>query len=227
LTSIDELCQVLQCNTSSPLNRHVVEALTTNETYFFREPLQYEALRKTILPQLLELRKDTRRLRFWSAASSTGQEAYSLAMLLLELDLQDWNIEILATDLTSKVLERAASGRYSQLEVNRGLPAQMLLKYFRRKGLDWELIPAVTKMVRFRQLDLRRSLSAFGPFDAVFCRNVLIYFDMPTRQAIVESIHGTLFRGGCLLLGSTELGSVTDHRYARHTQAGCGIYAAL
>src|SRR5579871_1862507 len=139
LESIDDLCALIQLSRHPEVSHHVVEAMTTNETYFFRDPSQYDAIRTVLLPRLIEDRRDTKRLRFWSAASSTGQEAYSLAMLLLENGFSDWNIEILGTDISSQVLERARSGKYQQIEVNRGLPAALLVKYFRRSGMDWHV----------------------------------------------------------------------------------------
>jgi chemotaxis protein methyltransferase CheR len=226
LASLYELCEVLRSSQSSPLHAQVVEAMTTNETYFFREPAHYDALRLTILPQLMELRSRTRKITFWSAAASTGQEAYSLAMMLLEMGLAGWSIDILGTDLSSRVLKQAESGRYSQLEVNRGLPAALLLKYFRRVGLEWELKEEVRRMVRFRPFDLRSDMRSLGPFDAVFCRNVLIYFDLPTKKRILEEIHGSLFRGGYLLVGTTEAGLPAGERFQRHTAGNALVYVA-
>ncbi len=204
LGSLDDLCAALRASPDSPLHREVVDAMTTNETYFFREPQQFDALRGSILPEIIESRRDTRRLRFWSAASSTGQEAYSLAMLLLEKGLEGWDIQIVGTDLSDRVLRRAEAGLYSQLEINRGLPVPMLLRHFRRVGLEWEVSAEVRRLTRFLRFDLRSSMRALGPFDAVLCRNVLIYFDPPTRQKILGEIYGTLFRGGRLLLGASE-----------------------
>ncbi len=226
LASLNELCELLRSNRSSPLHNQVVEAMTTNETYFFREPGHYEALRQSILPELIVQHSSTRKLTCWSAASSTGQEAYSLAMMLLEMGLGGWNIEILGTDLAARVLRQAESGRYSQLEVNRGLPVMLLLKYFRRVGLDWELNEDVRKMVRFRSFDLRSGMRSLGPFDIVFCRNVLIYFDMPTKRRILEEIHGSLFRGGYLLVGATEAGLPTSDRFTRRAIGGAVVYVA-
>ena len=177
LDSINDLCALLRAPGRTEISRQVVEAMTTNETYFFREPAHYEAIRTVLLPHLKEERRDTKKLRFWSAAASTGQEAYSLAMLMLEENLADWNIQILGTDFSSQALERARSGKYYQIEVNRGLPAKLLLKYFRRSGVDWQLSDAVRRMARFETIDLRQSMRALGPFDLVFCRNVMIYFD--------------------------------------------------
>jgi len=226
LASLDDLCALLKATQPCSLHHRVVEAMTTNETYFFREPAQYQAIRDGVLPELLDLRRASRKLCFWSAASSTGQEAYSLAMMLLEMGLGDWNIEILGTDLSEAVVEKAKSGRYSQLEVNRGLPAALLLKHFRRVGLEWELKDAVRRPVRFHTFDLRSNMQPLGPFDIVFCRNVLIYFDQPTKRSIVEGIHGSLFRGGHLVVGTTEAGIPVGDRYERRTIGDTVVYVA-
>ncbi len=204
LGSVNDLCALLRATKEKDLSRRVVEAMTTNETYFFRDPAHYDAIRNELLPRLKQERADTRKLKFWSAASSTGQEAYSLAMLLMEQGLSDWNLQILGTDYSSQMVERAQSGTYQQIEVNRGLPSTLLLKHFKRAGVNWQLSEAVRRMVRFETIDLRKSLRALGPFDMVFCRNVLIYFDAATKQNILEQIHGTLFRGGWLMLGGAE-----------------------
>jgi chemotaxis protein methyltransferase CheR len=200
--------------------------MTTNETYFFRDPAHYEAIRTVLLPRLKEGRRDTRKLRFWSAAASTGQEAYSLAMLLLEDALSDWNIQILGTDFSSQVLERAQSGKYQQIEVNRGLPAALLVKYFRRSCMDWQLSDPVRRMARFETIDLRKSMRALGPFDLVFCRNVMIYFDAGTRKEILKELHGTLFRGGWLLLGGAETAFGVEECFERQTVGSAVVYVA-
>jgi chemotaxis protein methyltransferase CheR len=226
LASLSELCDALRSTQHSPLHAQVVEAMTTNETYFFREPAHYDALRQRILPDLKEQRSTTRKLCCWSAAASTGQEAYSLAMMLLEMGFEGWSIDILGTDLSSRVLNQAAAGRYSQLEVNRGLPVALLLKYFRRVGLDWELREDVRRMVRFRPFDLRSAMNSLGPFDLVFCRNVLIYFDVPTKRRVLEEIHKSLFRGGYLLVGTTEAGLPASDRFRREAVGGAVVYVA-
>ena len=226
LTSINDLCAILKATQPSPLHHRVVEAMTTNETYFFREPAQYQAVRDAILPELLDMRRASRKLWFWSAASSTGQEAYRVAMMLLDMGLGDWNIEILGTDLSATVVEKAKSGRYTQLEVNRGLPAAQLMKHFRRVGLEWELKEEVRRAVRFQTFDLRFKMHSLGPFDIVFCRNVLIYFDQPTKNRILEEIHGSLFRGGYLLVGTTEAGIPPGNRYERRIIGDTVVYAA-
>ncbi|MGD0873053.1 MAG: protein-glutamate O-methyltransferase CheR [Bryobacteraceae bacterium] len=226
LGSINDLCALIQATRESEVGRRVVEAMTTNETYFFRDPAHYEAIRTVLLPRLKESRRDTRKLRFWSAAASTGQEAYSLAMLLLDGALSDWNIQILGTDFSLQVLERARSGKYQQIEVNRGLPAALLVKYFHRSGVDWQLSEQVRQMARFETMDLRKSMRALGPFDLVFCRNVLIYFDAGTRKEILKELHGTLFRGGWLLLGGAETAFGVEEWFERQTVGGATVYVA-
>jgi chemotaxis protein methyltransferase CheR len=226
LGSINDLCALLQATRDQGVGRRVVEAMTTNETYFFRDPAHYEAIRTVLLPRLKQERQDTKRLRFWSAAASSGQEAYSLSMLLLGCGLSDWSIQILGTDFSSQVLERARSGRYQQIEVNRGLPASYLIKHFRRAGVDWELSEAVRRMVRFETIDLRQSMRALGPFDLVFCRNVMIYFDAETKRGILNQIHGTLFRGGWLLLGGAETAFGIEDKFERQTVGNAIVYVA-
>jgi len=226
LGSINDLCALLRATRATEVNRQVVEAMTTNETYFFRDPAQYDAIRSVLLPRLKEERRDTKRLRFWSAAASTGQEAYSLAMILLEDGLSDWNIQILGTDFSSQVLERARSGKYKQIEVNRGMPAALLVKHFRRSGLDWQLSEPVRRMTRFEPIDLRKSMRALGPFDLVFCRNVMIYFDAETKKKIMKELHGTLFRGGWLLLGGAETAFGVEEWFERQPVGGATAYIA-
>ncbi len=226
LDSINDLCALLVATRESDVGRRVVEAMTTNETYFFRDPAHYDAIRTTLLPRLRQDRGDVKRLRFWSAASSTGQEAYSLAMLLLQEGFGDWSIQILGTDFSSNVLERARSGKFQQIEVNRGLPTPLLLKHFTRAGVDWQLNDAVRKMVQFETIDLRKSMRAMGPFDLVFCRNVMIYFDAATKRGILEQLHGTLFRGGWLLLGGAESALGMEEWFERQNIGGATVYVA-
>jgi chemotaxis protein methyltransferase CheR len=214
LGSLAALCTALRGG-SLPLRKKVVEAMTTHETLFFRDTAPFDGLRAEILPQLLEKNKSTRSLSIWSAAASSGQEAYSLAMLLLEMNLTGWNIQILATDLSEQILARAREARYMQLEVNRGLPAQYLIKYFERDGLDWRIKEYVRKMVRFEQFDLRRPARTQGRFDVIFCRNVLIYFDIPTKKEILASLRCALNPGGYLVLGSAESTLNLDETFRR------------
>ena len=226
LGSINDLCSVIRGGRDAGTIRQVVEAMTTNETYFFRDPAHYEAIRTVLLAQMKIERCDTKRLRFWSAAASTGQEAYSLAMLLLKEGFGDWNIQILGTDFSSQAVERARSGKYQQIEVNRGLPAALLVKYFTRSGMDWQLSEVVRRMVRFETIDLRDSMRTLGPFDLVFCRNVLIYFDAATRRKILKEIHTTLFRGGWLLLGGAESAFGVEDLFERQSIGSAIVYIA-
>jgi chemotaxis protein methyltransferase CheR len=226
LGSINDLCALLIATREESIGRKVVEAMTTNETYFFRDPAHYDAIRGVLLPRLKQDRRDAKRLRFWSAASSTGQEAYSLAMLLLEEGFSDWNIQIVGTDFSSQVLERARSGKYQQIEVNRGLPAALLVKHFHRSGVDWQLSEPVRRMACFEPIDLRKSMRSLGPFDLVFCRNVMIYFDAGTRKEILKQIHGTLFRDGWLLLGGAETAFGVEEWFDRQTVGGASVYVA-
>jgi chemotaxis protein methyltransferase CheR len=225
LSTINDLCALIRA-TRADLGRQVVEAMTTNETYFFRDPSHYDAIRHVLLPRLKEERADTRKMRFWSAASSTGQEAYSLAMLLLEEALQSWNLQILGTDFSSQAVARAQSGKYQQIEVNRGLPASLLIRHLRREGVDWQLSDTIRRMVSFETIDLRKSMRALGPFDLVFCRNVLIYFDAETKTRILKEIHSTLFRGGWLLLGGAETAFGIDDLFEKQNLGSAVIYVA-
>jgi len=224
LGSLDDLCGRLRKGPPEALRRKVVESMTTHETLFFRDPAVYDMLRNDLLPALIRERRLTQCLRVWCAACSSGQEPYSLAMMLLELGCAAWNIHLLATDLSTQILDRAAAGRYLQIEVNRGLPASMLIKYFQRDGLDWQVKDEVRRMVRFTPLDLRRNLLGLGPFDLVLCRNVLIYFDMETRKKILAGIRGTLLPGGCLLLGASETTWNIDDAFQRETIRNSIVY---
>ena len=226
LGSLDALCEALRGGKSG-LRKQVVEAMATHETLFFRDAAPFDGLRTSVLPKLLEERKLTRRLSFWSAAASSGQEAYSLAMLLLEAGLSGWTLRILGTDLSEPILARAREGRYMQIEVNRGLPANHLVKYFERQGLDWQLKDQVRRMVTFEQFDLRNSMRGKGPLDVIFCRNVLIYFDVPTKKKILGELRESLFPGGCLVLGAAETTLNLDDRFMRVPAGRASFYQAV
>ena len=202
LANLDELCARLRSCADAPLARKVIEALTTNETLFFRDIAPFDALRQKLIPELLAKRSP--KLTVWSAAASSGQEAYSIAMLLKELGTGGRPVEILGTDLSEQVLDRAREAKYAQFEVNRGLPAPYLVKYFRREGLDWQLKDEIRTMVKFRRFDLRQPMATLGKFDIVFCRNVLIYFDVQTKIKILNQILTVLNPGGYLFLGGAE-----------------------
>jgi chemotaxis protein methyltransferase CheR len=215
LATLNDLCALLRAVDGIQLRRQVVEAMTTNETLFFRDTVLFDALHKHVLPEIVERRKMSQTLKIWSAAASSGQEAYSLAILLLEMGLSGWNIKILGTDLNTQILERARTGRYMQIEVNRGLPAKYLVKYFQRAGLEWQIKPELRSMVDFQPFDLRQRMSGMGPFDLVLCRNVLIYFDKETKKRILGEIHGVLPSKGLLILGSAETTMNLDDRFVR------------
>ena len=162
----------------------VVEAMATNESFFFRDKIPFEHFRTIIMPALLAARRASRTIRIWCAAASTGQEPYSLAMCLkgMEREIAGWRVEILATDLSNEVLEKARAGLYSQFEVQRGLPIQLLIKHFTQVGELWQIAPDIRAMVKFRQLNLLSNFSSLGMFDLIFCRNVLIYFDQTDQD---------------------------------------------
>ncbi|NEW89193.1 protein-glutamate O-methyltransferase CheR [Rhodopseudomonas sp. WA056] len=206
LGGISDLVQKMKGMGAESLISDVVEAMTTNETFFFRDKVPFDHLREEMLPALLQARAARRSLRIWCAASSTGQEPYSIAMTLKELGpaVAGWRFEIVATDLSPQVLEKSKSGLFSQFEVQRGLPIQLLVKYFKQAGEVWELSPEIRAMVQHRQLNLLHDFSSLGTFDIVFCRNVLIYFDQATKVGILERIAKRLEPDGYLTLGAAE-----------------------
>jgi chemotaxis protein methyltransferase CheR len=184
----------------------VVEAMTTNETFFFRDKVPFEHFRETIMPEILKTRATRKSVRIWCAAGSTGQEPYSLAMCLKEASatLSGWRVEILATDLSQEVLEKSKAGIYSQFEVQRGLPIQMLVKYFKQIGELWQINADIRAMVQHRQLNLLHDFAQLGYFDVIFCRNVLIYFDQETKANTFGRLARTIEPDGYLVLGAAE-----------------------
>ena len=204
LTHLDDLCAMLCMTGGISLRQEIVEAMTTNETLFFRDEQAFTALQRHVLPELVHARREVRKLNIWSAASSTGQEAYSVAMMLNEMNLAGWTYRILATDINSQVIDRARKGRYRKIEVSRGLPAEYLDKYFDQHEMEWQISDRIRSMVEFAQFDLRRSMKSFGSFDLVLCRNVLIYFDVETKKNILKEIRDCLSEQGFLLLGCAE-----------------------
>ncbi len=189
LTGISDLVAKMRTG-AEPLIVAVVEAMTTNETFFFRDKVPFDHFRETIMPTMLEARKNRRSIRIWCAASSTGQEPYSLAMILKDMGaaLSGWRTEIVATDLSQEVLEKSKSGIFSQFEVQRGLPIQMLVKHFTQVNEMWQLSPEIRAMVQFKQLNLLHDFSHLGGFDIIFCRNVLIYFDQDTKVNVFNRL---------------------------------------
>jgi chemotaxis protein methyltransferase CheR len=186
--------------------KSVVEAMTTNESFFFRDKTPFDHFEKVMLPPLLKSRAAVKRLRIWCAAASTGQEPYSLAMILKDksAQLKDWRIEILGTDLSTEVLAKAQAGVYSQFEVQRGLPIQMLVKHFKKDGEQWRINDDIKSMVAYKTNNLLEPFTAMGPFDIIFCRNVLIYFDAPTKQNVLDRSAQILAPDGFLVLGAAE-----------------------
>ncbi|MFN7701641.1 MAG: CheR family methyltransferase [Deltaproteobacteria bacterium] len=216
---IPELVEALRRHPTGPLGTRVVEAMTTNETSFFRDNHPFEALRSHVIPKLIERNRHHRSIQVWSAACSTGQEPYTIAMTLKEHfpELSSWKVRIVCTDLAECVLERARAGRYRQIEVNRGLPATYLAKYFERRGLEWEVVPALKEWMEFRQLNLIGEWGLMPRFDIVFLRNVLIYFDVETKRRILGRVRQQMTPAGWLFLGSAETTLNIDESFQRVT----------
>ncbi len=188
------------------LLREVTEAMTTNESFFFRDIKPFDQFKAMVLPYMLANRAAKKTMRIWSAASSSGQEAYTLAMMLKEegAKLAGWKIEIVGTDISTEMLEKAKAGLYSQFEVQRGLPIQLLVKYFKKTAEMWQIDPAIRGMVQYREYNLLHDLKPLGQFDVVFCRNVLIYFDQPTKTRVLDNISRVMPDDGFLYLGGAE-----------------------
>ena len=205
LAGISELVQKMKGGAAT-IVAQVVEAMTTNETFFFRDKTPFDHFRDSIMPEVLKARAARKSVRIWCAAGSTGQEPYSLAMCLKEMSgaLAGWRVEIIATDLSQEVIEKSKSGIYSQFEVQRGLPIQMLVKYFKQNGELWQISPEIRAMVQHRQLNLLHDFSSLGVFDVIFCRNVLIYFDQDTKINIFGRLAKTMEADGFLALGAAE-----------------------
>ena len=206
LPGITELVQKIKAGSAEALTAEVVEAMTTNETFFFRDKIPFDHFRDTVMPALLAARAGERRIRIWCAAASTGQEPYSLAICLKEMKerLAGWRIDILGTDLSTAVLEKAKGGLYTQFEVQRGLPIQLLVKHFTQAGELWQLNADIRAMVQHRQLNLLQDFGHLGTFDVIFCRNVLIYFDQETKVGIFERLAKVTEPDGFMVLGAAE-----------------------
>jgi chemotaxis protein methyltransferase CheR len=206
LADLNKLAERLGRPGAEPIAREVVEAMTTNESFFFRDDKPFQHFRTQALPRLIAARPPGAALRIWSAASSTGQEAYSLAMILAESKavVGPRQIEIVGTDIAREPLNRAKEGQYTQFEVQRGLPVQYLMKYFKKEEQYWRIAPEIRKMAQFREFNLLGDLRSLGRFDIVFCRNVLIYFDQPTKTRVLEGIAALMPPDGMLYLGGAE-----------------------
>jgi chemotaxis protein methyltransferase CheR len=209
-SSLEDFVHMLKVGKPAHLHRAVAEAMTINETSFFRDSRPFELLRSELLPALIEKRRATRSLRIWSAACSTGQEAYSIAMLMLEHfpHLANWSVVIEGTDIASEVVGRSQAGIYHRIEMNRGLPARNIVRFFDHQGEDWTVKPALRKLCNFRQANLCADRLPFSPamgkFDVIFVRNVMLYFAQETRKKLLANIHSVLAPDGILFLGSSE-----------------------
>jgi chemotaxis protein methyltransferase CheR len=207
LESLDALVGQLRTSSeSSAIVKEVIDAMTTNESFFFRDIKPFDQFKQLVLPRLMQARAATRKIRIWSAACSSGQEPYSLAMILREegAKLAGWRFEIMATDISVEMLEKSKAGMYSQFEVQRGLPVQYLVKYFAQMGDKWKIDPSLREIIQFREFNLLNDPSPLGQFDVVFCRNVLIYFDNDTKRQILERVNKLMPGDGFLYLGGAE-----------------------
>ena len=227
--NLEDFVRMLRKGKPAHLHRAVAEAMTINETSFFRDVKPFEMLREVILPRLIEQRMQERRLRIWSAASSTGQEAYSVAMLIAEHfpDVAHWDVKIVGTDISRQVVDFAQSGRYRRLDVNRGLPARMLLKYMERKGEEWEVNARVRAMCEFQYANLCAPLPLLPVFDLVMLRNVLLYFSQPDRRVLFSEVHRKLAPDGYLVLGNAEQAEDSSSLFEVEFAAGCYFYHRL
>lgn len=226
IPSLAELVGRLRSGADRALADRVTEAMTTNETSFFRDIQPFDALRQHVLPDLVERRASSRKLSIWCAAASSGQEPYTIAMVLDEFpQLAGWDIEMLATDISTEMLERARQGRYSSLEVNRGLPATMLVRHFEKHGTEYQIKPHLQKLIDYRFMNLAAPWGLMPQFDIVFIRNVLIYFDVDTKRDILGRVKRVLRPDGYLFLGAAETTVNLDDGFERapYERAGCYV----
>jgi chemotaxis protein methyltransferase CheR len=224
--TLHELIGRLQSARPNGLHQKVVEAMTTNETSFFRDIHPFEALQSSVVPEMMVRRAAERRLHIWSAASSSGQEPYSIAMLLREHfpSLSSWSVRLVASDISREILDRARDGCYSQLEVNRGLPSSLLIKYFERQGPHWRIRADLRQMIEFREINLASAFHSLPQMDIVFLRNVLIYFDVETKKAILDKVRRLMRPDGYLFLGGAETTINLAPSFERVQMAKCGCY---
>jgi chemotaxis protein methyltransferase CheR len=230
LTTVSELVDKLRKRElTSTLHDQVIDALTTNETTFFRDYNPWESLRTLVLPALLERKERSRTLAIWSAGCSSGQEPYSIAMSIREHfpELLTWQLSILGTDISSSVLDRARAGRYGQLEVNRGLPAHLLVRHFTRAGMEWEIEEPIRRMVRFERHNLNQPWPSMPPFDLVLMRNVMIYFEMEAKRQVLAKMHRQVAPHGYLLLGASETTYSLSDDFVREPDGRTAWYRPL
>jgi chemotaxis protein methyltransferase CheR len=223
--TIADLAQQMKRDASGKLITKVVEAMTTNETSFFRDIHPFEVLKSTIIPELIQKRESQKKLSIWCGASSSGQEPYTLAMLIRENfpQLKNWKIDFMASDISTEMQKRCQDGIYSQLEINRGLPAILMVKYFQRNGAQWQIKPELRQMIDFKILNLSGRWPFMPKFDLVMMRNVLIYFDVPTKKEILRKVRENLYPDGYVFLGAAETTLNLDEKYERMNfkQSGC------
>jgi chemotaxis protein methyltransferase CheR len=222
----EDLAAVLRTDQPARLHCAAAEAKAVNETAFFRDRKMFDVLRDTILPRLVEAKSAQRKLRIWSAACSTGQEAYSVAMLLCDCfaNLADWDVRIIGSDITQPAIEYARCGRYRRLEVNYGLPARMLVKYLIRDGEEWEIAPELRSLCYFQYADLSAPLPRLPVFDLVLLRNVLLYFPQPIRHSVFRSVHRQIAPGGYLVLGASEQAEDSTNLFHAEFAHDCCFY---
>jgi len=206
VANIDLLVGQLRTARTNDLQRDIVDAMMTNESFFFRDGKPFDQFRQLVLPGLLQSRAAKKSFRIWCAAASTGQEPYTLAMILKEeaAKLAGWRVDIVGTDISHDALERAKSGVYTQFEVQRGLPIQLLVKYFKQQGDKWGIAPEIRSAVQYRSFNLLSEFASLGSFDVIFCRNVLIYFDQKTKGQILDRMAKLMPADGVLYLGGAE-----------------------
>ncbi|MBI1244203.1 MAG: chemotaxis protein CheR [Alphaproteobacteria bacterium] len=206
VANIDLLVGQLRTSRTADMQRDIVDAMMTNESFFFRDGKPFDQFRQIVLPGLLQSRAARKSFRIWCAAASTGQEPYTLAMILKEeaAKLAGWRVDIVGTDISHEALERAKSGIYTQFEVQRGLPIQLLVKYFKQQGDKWQIAPEIRSAVQYKSFNLLSDFAALGAFDVIFCRNVLIYFDQKTKGTILDRMAKLLPADGLLYLGGAE-----------------------
>jgi chemotaxis protein methyltransferase CheR len=224
--TVGDLIRELRSAPTGPLRDLVVEAMTTNETSFFRDVHPFTALSDRILPDLVRARSGERQLNIWCAACSSGQEPYSVAMLVHDIIGADpnWRVRLLATDLSPAMLARTRAGTYTQFEVNRGLPAGFLVRHFRKQGLDWQIEEPIRRMVETRLLNLDQEFTGIPPMDIIFMRNVLIYFDISTKRQILARVRRVLRPDGYLVLGGAETTLNLDDSFERAQIGQAPVY---
>lgn len=224
--SLEALVDKLKTGQNAALQTRVIEAMTTNETSWFRDLHPFEAFCSKVVPEILETRKAEKTIRMWCGAASSGQEPYTVLILMAERfpQLKDWTIDFVATDISAEMIAKCQAGRYSQLEMNRGMPTPLLLKYFERDGLDWRVKPELRARVQFKTMNLAAPWPAMRTLDVVFLRNVMIYFDVATKKQILSGIHRLLRPGGWLFLGSAESTLGVHDGFERVTEGKAVIY---